>query len=217
VTGSFYANICPVPTTVPVSGLSVSRWDSPHLGEDDEEIFLVRHGETADNAQGRILGHRDPPLSAAGIAQAEALAETLREQPPAAIWTSPLRRAEQTAVILGAALDLHPRVLTGLEESDRGRWEGREAKLIAAEEPQLFEAFLAAEPGFVFPGGESIAAQIERSIAALREIAAGPLPALAVAHAGTIRATLAAAGEAVPPEASFPHGRLAVRARLDAR
>jgi broad specificity phosphatase PhoE len=206
-----------VPIAAPFPGLSISRCDSRQLGDAEDVIVLARHGETADNAQGLILGHRDPPLSAAGIAQAEALAETLREQPPAAIWTSPLRRAEQTAAIVGAALGLYPRVLADLEESARGHWEGREAKRIAAEEPRRFEAFLAAEPSFAFPGGESIAAQIERSIAALREIAAGPLPALAVAHAGTIRATLAAAGEAVPPESLFAHGQLAVRVRWGAR
>ena len=67
-------------------------------------ILLARHGQTAENAAGRILGRRDPPLSADGREQAMALAHTLEDAGLRALWTSPLLRAHQTAEIIGAHL-----------------------------------------------------------------------------------------------------------------
>ena len=65
-------------------------------------LWLARHGETEENAEGRILGRRDPPLSPAGVTQAEALAGRLRDAGVVAVWTSPLRRARETAEVVGA-------------------------------------------------------------------------------------------------------------------
>ena len=88
-------------------------------------ILLARHGETDWNRDGRYQGHADEPLNDRGRAQARELADRLREQPPAAIYTSDLRRASETAEIvasaLGLALTLEPR----LREIDVGSWEGR--------------------------------------------------------------------------------------------
>jgi broad specificity phosphatase PhoE len=174
-------------------------------------ILLARHGQTADNAGGRILGRRDPPLTALGRAQAEALAATLRDAGIAAVWTSPLQRALGTAEVVAAALGLEPIVLPDLTESARGSWEGRSIAELAVEAPALHAAFLAAEPSFAFPGGESLREQQERTSRALAEIASGPLPALVVAHAGTIRAALALAGREVPPESALAHGEVVAR------
>jgi broad specificity phosphatase PhoE len=178
------------------------------------EILLARHGQTGDNADGRILGRRDPPLTAVGLAQARQLAGGLRDEGLAAVWTSPLRRARETAEIAGAAVGLAPAVLDDLVESARGRWEGRRIAELAEEEPEAFAAFVAGDPGFAFPGGESLREQARRTARALEVVAAGPLPALVVAHAGTVRAALALWGRDVPPEAALAHG--AVVARLDA-
>jgi ribonuclease H / adenosylcobalamin/alpha-ribazole phosphatase len=178
------------------------------------EILLARHGQTADNAGGRILGRRDPPLTALGEEQAAQLAAAVRDAGVRALWTSPLVRARRTAEVAGAALGLEPVILPELVESARGRWEGRTVAEIARETPELFAAFVAGDPSFAFPGGESLSEQVARTARALGVVAAGPLPALVVAHAGTIRAALALCGRAVPPESSVPHG--AVAARLDA-
>src|SRR4051794_28545063 len=86
----------------------------------EHTLILVRHGRTAENAGGRILGRRDPPLDDVGVAQAHALAEMVRCAPLAAVWASPLRRALRTAEIAGAALGIAPTVLDDLMESDRG-------------------------------------------------------------------------------------------------
>ena len=151
-------------------------------------LWLARHGATDENAAGRILGRRDPPLSAVGVAQAEALADRMRGVGLARVWTSPLRRALRTAEVVAGAAGLEPVVLEDLAESDRGDWEGRLVADLARQQPELHAAFLAGEPTFRFPGGESLAEQRARTRSALAAVTAGPLPALVVAHAGTIRA-----------------------------
>ena len=83
-------------------------------------ILLARHGRTADNAEGRILGRRDPPLDPAGREEAAALAAAVAAASLAALWTSPLRRARETAAIVGEATGLVPVVLDDLVESRRG-------------------------------------------------------------------------------------------------
>ena len=169
-------------------------------------LWLARHGETTENAEGRILGRRDPPLSPAGIAQAEALADQMRDAGLVAVWTSPLQRARSTAKVVAGALGLEAVVLEELVESDRGDWEGRLVAELAHESPELHAAFLAGEPSFRFPGGESLAEQRARTHSVLAKIVAGPLPALVVAHAGTIRAALADSGAGVPTESALAHG-----------
>src|ERR1700754_3780462 len=63
-------------------------------------VLLARHGETAENTAGRILGHRDPALSEVGVEQARALAEEVAGAGLARVWSSPLRRARETARIV---------------------------------------------------------------------------------------------------------------------
>jgi probable phosphoglycerate mutase len=169
-------------------------------------LLLARHGRTADNAEGRILGRRDPPLDRAGREEARALAASLDGVALAALWTSPLRRARQTAAVVAEATGLEPVVIDALAESRRGRWEGRTVAELAAEEPDRFAAFEAADPAFAFPGGESLREQAGRTRDALDRIARGPQPALVVAHAGTIRAALAITGRPVPAERELAHG-----------
>jgi broad specificity phosphatase PhoE len=72
--------------------------------------------------------------------------------------------------------------------------------------PSLFAAFEAGDPTFAFPGGESLQDQIARTAVALAAIAEQPLPALAITHAGTIRAALALRGRPLPPERALAHG-----------
>lgn len=169
-------------------------------------LLLARHGQTADNAGGLILGRRDPPLSALGEEQSRRLAVEARARGVVAIWCSPLMRARQTAAVVGAAVSVAPEVLDDLVESARGEWEGRPQTVLAQDSPELFHAFEAGDPGFVFPGGESIRSQVERTRRALAVVAAGPQPSLVVAHAGTIRAALIAAGRPVPPERALLNG-----------
>ena len=151
-------------------------------------VLLARHGETDDNAARRFQGHRDPPLNARGREQARALGDALAEQGIRALWSSPLRRALQTATIAGAILGLEPRLDARLMEVDVGRWAGRLYADVAADEPDAFTEWRSGSPAFRFPGGESLQEQGERVAKVLEEIAGGPhKPVLVVCHGGVIR------------------------------
>lgn len=178
------------------------------MNADGAELLFVRHGQTAENAGGRILGRRDPPLSPEGHEQAARLAKRAAGAGVAAIWTSPLQRARQTAAAVAEAVGSEPFVLDDLIESDRGRWEGQSLAHLAKVSPRLFAAFEAADPEFAFPGGESLQDQVQRTRRALGTVAGGPLPALVVAHVGTIRAAMLALGNRPPPERAVAHGEL---------
>lgn len=159
-------------------------------------IVLARHGETEHNAPPpRVQGWVDVPLSPRGREQALALARALRQDGLAAVYTSQLVRARETAEIVARELGLELAVDARLAESNRGRWEGRLLEEIAREEPREWEAWLRGGASFRFPGGESLAEHAERVAAALADVRRGPLPALCVCHGGTIRCAFALAHE----------------------
>jgi broad specificity phosphatase PhoE len=154
-------------------------------------IWLARHGETAYNAVRRFQGQGAVPLNERGREQARALGVAAAEHGFASLWCSPLARARETAEIVGAALGLAPRDDRRLAETDAGDWTDRMFAAVEAEDPERFRAFLAGDPAFAFPGGESFAEQADRVLAALADIrAAGPLPALVVSHRNSMRLAL---------------------------
>jgi broad specificity phosphatase PhoE len=152
------------------------------------EVLLVRHGETDENAAARFQGRLDTRLNARGREQSRALAARLREEGVLALYSSPLRRARETAEIVGAALGLEVVLDERLVEADAGAWSGRLIADILAEHAEEYARWRAVDPAFRFPGGESVAEQSQRIGAALADVAAGPLPAVVVTHGGTIRA-----------------------------
>ena len=151
------------------------------------ELLILRHGPTAWNVARRLQGHVDEPLSDAGrtvvgLWRLPAGAESLR-------WVaSPLRRAWETAAILGLSPQAEPR----LREMSWGDWEGRTL-------PELLEAGLMTVAhdriglDFRAPGGESPRDVQTRLRPWLAEVAAIGRPTGAVAHAGVIRAIYALA------------------------
>jgi broad specificity phosphatase PhoE len=156
-------------------------------------IYLARHGETDDNARGVVQGWVDTPLNDRGREQARALADSVAGLGVAAIWTSQLARAAETARIVADALGLEPSVDERLAESRRGSWEGRALAEIELSEPEQWAAWKSGGPAFRFPGGgESLAEHQQRVLAAIAVIRRGPLPALAIAHGGSIRCALSA-------------------------
>ena len=157
-------------------------------------ILLARHGQTDDNRPPiRVQGFRDTPLNATGRSQASELAERVLAEGIAAIWSSDLARARETAEIVGGRLGLQPRLDARLREANRGRWEGHLFADIERREPERYAAWLRAGDTFRFPDGESLREQQQRVLAALEEVRkAGQLPALVVCHGGSIRVTLCA-------------------------
>jgi broad specificity phosphatase PhoE len=169
------------------------------------EVLLVRHGETDDNAAARFQGQIDTPLNDRGREQSRALADALAGEGLRALVASPLARARETGEIVAARLGLDLVLDPRLMEADAGAWSGMLSADIVAADAAGFAAWRAREPGFRFPGGESVQEQTARVAAALLDVAAGPLPALVVTHGGAIRAVagLVVPGGAVPNCAVF--------------
>lgn len=125
-------------------------------------LYLVRHGETAWNREGRVQGHLDSPLTGRGIAQARragaTLADLLEGEPPVALAASPLGRTRQTVELMLEALGgriAAVRFDDRLKEIGWGRWEGLTRPEIVAREPAAFAAHQRDPWTVPPPGGES--------------------------------------------------------------
>jgi broad specificity phosphatase PhoE len=158
-------------------------------------ILLARHGETDWNRDNRFQGHADPPLNAAGREQARALAEALSGEPLAAVYTSPLRRAAETAEIVAAPHRLRAEPIDGLREVDVGSWEGRTRADLEQQQPEQFRRWLVEheqgwEDGETY---EQMGRRVLPALLALAERHRGER-IIAVTHGGPIRAAIAAAG-----------------------
>jgi probable phosphoglycerate mutase len=155
------------------------------------QIALLRHGPTDWNAAGRIQGHIDMPLSAAGAAQMAAL-RLPRMLAPKRVFSSPMLRARQTAQALGLAdSTLADLILDArLMEQNWGRWEGLTREEIIARDGAECYVRAGARRGGAFrpPGGESTQEVLDRVAAFLRDVAAGEGDAAAVTHLGVLRA-----------------------------
>jgi probable phosphoglycerate mutase len=161
-------------------------------------LLLARHGETDWNREGRFQGHADPPLNDLGRAQARELADRLERERLGAIYASPLRRAYETAEIVGSAHGLAVRSVSALREVDVGSWSGLTRPEIESRFPAGYRRWL--DYGHGWDDGETYAELAERVVPALLAIAArdGAAPVLAVTHGGPIRAAVAhAAGVSI--------------------
>lgn len=118
-------------------------------------LLLVRHGETAWNADGRLQGQLDIPLNDTGRAQARRLAAALRERGEAIdlIVSSDLARALQTARAVADATGAPLRATAALRERCFGAFEGRSFAAIEAELPGAAERWRRRDPDWVPPGG----------------------------------------------------------------
>src|SRR5438874_2399468 len=131
-------------------------------------VYLVRHGETEWNVERRFQGQLDVELSKTGLRQAVAVSRWLASQPVkfSAIYSSDLKRASRTALIIGAKLDLMPRLDPALREINAGDWQGLVASEIEALFPGKLDEWHEKVDSLTLPVGESIAAVQERVLAA---------------------------------------------------
>ncbi len=155
-------------------------------------IYLVRHGETEFNRDGRYQGQSDSPLTDLGIAQARRTGRVLAHELGTGfvqICTSPLGRAVQTAEIIAAALDCPeaPRPDTRLAEIGMGDWEGLTRTAVRSGWPDARKG----RPGrnwiFQGPGSESLEAAVARLTAALEDARAANTACIIVSHANSGR------------------------------
>jgi broad specificity phosphatase PhoE len=159
-------------------------------------IFLVRHGETAQNLQMRYLGIRDEPLTSRGRRQARRVAVALSKLSIGAVISSPLKRAADTAAQIEKACGVELRLDPRLAEGSFGRWEGlaREEVFALGRPDAALLALWESDPACDPPGGESIQNIQERVVNLVKELQsefAGSSIVL-VSHVGPIKALLAA-------------------------
>ena len=191
-------------TGVPRSGAASAApgW-TPPTGS-PTRLLLVRHGSTRHSADLRFSGRNELPLDDAGQRQARALAVRAPAfGEVAAVISSPLRRAVQTAEAIAGALDLEVEVLDGLAEVDFGEWEGMTMREVHAAQPEQMAAW-AASPDTPPPGGESFTA-LTRRVRRTRNgvIAAHPgARVVVVTHVSPIKTLVRLALDA-PPSSLF--------------
>lgn len=145
-----------------------------------KQVYLIRHGlPDFPGGERMCLGRTDIPLGDAGIAQARAMAKTL--PPVTRVYSSPLRRAVETARAIG-----EPVILEDLQELSAGEWDGLTFRQIALRYPALYEA-RGRDRTLPLPGGEPEAeglARFQKALALAARQAPGDLAV--VAHGGIL-------------------------------
>ena len=137
-------------------------------------ITYIRHGESEFNSKGILQGNDDPELSLKGIDQAEALADRLKDMRGVSIFSSPLKRALQTARIVASRIETDIDVIEDLKEIDIGQFSTLTWDQVKSKYPELFP-----HPDITIwelfrnnriPGQEPYEAMVQRIARALSQI-----------------------------------------------
>jgi broad specificity phosphatase PhoE/ribonuclease HI len=189
-----------VRATAAKSATPAPMWTPP--AGDPTRLVLVRHGATNHSAQWRFSGRNELPLDAAGERQAAALAKR-NFGDVAAIVSSPLRRARQTAAAIATPLGLDVLIEDGFAEVDFGGWEGLTMAEARVQDAAAVDAWLGSVD-VAPPNGESFAA-LGRRVRTAREsvIAAHPASVVVVVTHVTPIKTLVRFALDAPPQAMF--------------
>lgn len=134
------------------------------------QLLLIRHGETAWNAEHRIQGQLDIPLSPLGVLQSARLAECLMNEPIDAVYSSGQSRAWLTAAPLAARLGLEVIAEPRLRERSFGIFEGLTLDEAAERYPSEFKKWRERDPAWRPEGGESGQQLIDRVLSAVSDI-----------------------------------------------
>ena len=158
------------------------------------KLYIVRHGETVWNSEGRIQGHTDVGLSERGREQARLLAQRLKLVPFDAAYSSDLCRAADTAAVIlegrGVPLSPTPR----LREYHKGSFEGLTEAELRMRYPGEYPGYVAKDLDYAPEGGESTRGVSHRMTAVINEIRERHLSdnVLLVGHGGSLRAAMMA-------------------------
>lgn len=159
-------------------------------------VLLIRHGRSTWNIERRWQGWADPPLSADGATEVEAVAAALRDLPISIVVSSDLARASSTAEIIARAVGVAVSVEPALRERDIGLWSGLTSAEVEARWPGR-QATYRADPEMPFPNGEEAEALVRRALPVLLTIARQDPDdgvAVVVSHGGLIRCLRLALG-----------------------
>ena len=155
------------------------------------ELILARHGSIGVSYEGCYVGARDVLLDNHGRDQAAALGKALAGRKVDCAFSSPQRRALETAEIAGNMIGLEFTVDPDLREVDFGEWEGKTFQEIEKSDPELVEKWACFDSDFAFPGGERIQDYFDRVKRAAGRLAGNPAETvLAVTHGGVIRSMI---------------------------
>jgi broad specificity phosphatase PhoE len=135
-------------------------------------LVLVRHASTAWSADRRLEGWQDVPLSSGGRAQAEAVGRALAEHRLAAVYSSPLRRAVDTAAAIAAPHGLEVRTEAAFTEMGFGEWEGLTGSEIEGRHPDEYRRWVETPHRATPPGGERLPDVHRRVTGALDDLKA---------------------------------------------
>jgi phosphoserine phosphatase len=133
-------------------------------------IYLIRHAETIWNAERRMQGRLDAPLSPRGLQQLVALSDAMQRLPLAAVYASPLGRALRTAHPIAEPRGLSVQPIDGFSEIDQGEWENRLMDDIEARDGPLLRAWWDTPEAVRMPNGESLQDVQTRALHALNGI-----------------------------------------------
>lgn len=155
-------------------------------------LFLVRHGATLSIAEDRFSGALDSELSDQGRWQAARLGERLSHQGIAAVYSSPLSRALETARIIAGSCHLEPVTRDELREIGHGHWEGLTRQDVERQFGPEYDAWEADPFTFAPVGGESGVAVLARALPVVRQIVSAHPDerVLVVSHKATLRLVL---------------------------
>ena len=158
-------------------------------------LFVVRHGETERSAEHIYSGQADVPLTAAGREQARLAGERLCGAGIDAIWSSPLRRATDTAEAIAKAVGAPVKVDERLIEVDYGELEGFDRPRAREHFGAAFEAWRADPFESPLPAMEPLGDALARARSATADAVAGSECPLLVGHQGILRLVLVALGQ----------------------
>ncbi len=135
------------------------------------DIVLVRHGETEFNREGVFRGRYDVGLNEAGREQAAATAAALAREPIAAVYSSPLSRALDTARPIAGRHGLKPAVDEAFHNIDLGEWQGAKKETVRLEQAEAWAQWTTEPERMRIPGGETLAEVRSRAFPRLEELA----------------------------------------------
>jgi alpha-ribazole phosphatase len=157
------------------------------------KLFLIRHGQTDSNVEGRYQGSLDTSLTEKGIEQAAAVKKYLSKVKFSNIYSSPLKRAVKSAEIIAENTGLEIKVMKDLREMNFGKWEGMKFEEINAKYRKDYQDWLADPYNNSPTGGESFGSVIRRASKTVKDVVAKNPDGSSVAiitHGGVILALI---------------------------
>jgi len=149
-------------------------------------LYLLRHGQTEWNSTGVFRGRKDIPLSEEGKVQAELSARALKDAGIKKIYSSPLKRALETAEAVSKIIGIEPVVLEGLTDLNFGLWEGQTLEWVKQNYKDEYYMYRNHPENCSIPGGESLPECFNRVAKLIENILSKndieKLPVLIVTH-----------------------------------